>query len=291
MVPYVQKRTLRSPIKPCHDRVHECDGFLMDLIDPRAIVHPGAQIGKDVKIGPFTIVEENVIIGDACIIEPHVVIRDYTTMGSENHIFQFSSIGEIPQDKSFGEGPSELRIGDRNTIRENVTLNRGTPCHGGLTTIGDDNWIMAYVHIAHDCHVGNQTIFANGASLAGHVEVHDYAIFGGFSLIHQFCNIGAHCITGIGAVCFKDVPPYVIAAGNPAEPYGINARGLRRRNFDRETILLLKHAYKLLYRSNLDIKSALGAIDDLGEDKPELTLMSDFLKSSERGVIRRKAEH
>ncbi len=262
----------------------------MDMIDARAIVHPGATIGENVKIGPFSIIEENVVIGDGCIIEPHVVVRDFTTMGSENHIFQFASIGEIPQDKSFGPGQSELRIGNRNTIRENVTLNRGTPHHGGLTTIGDDNWIMAYVHVAHDCHVGNQTIFANGASLAGHVNVHDYAILGGFSLVHQFCNIGAHCITGIGSVCFKDVPPFVVAAGNPAEPYGINSRGLRRRDFDKDTILLLKHAYKLLYRSNLDVHSAIEAINKLGEARSELSLMTAFLQASERGVIRRKAE-
>ena len=251
----------------------------MSMIDERAIVHPGARIGKDVKIGPFSIVEENVIIGDGCKIEPHVIVRDFTTLGSENHVFQFSSIGEVPQDKSFESGQSELRIGNRNTIRENVTLNRGTPHHGGVTTIGDDNWIMAYAHI-----------FANGSSLAGHVKVDDYAILGGFSLVHQFCNIGAHCITGIGSVCFKDVPPYVVAAGNPAAPFGINSRGLHRRDFDKETVLLLKHAYKLLYRSNLDFSSAINAIEGLASDKPELKVMTSFLQSSERGVIRRKSD-
>lgn len=258
------------------------------MIDERAIVHPGAQIGKNVKIGAFTIIEDNVVIGDDCVIEPHVIVRNHTTMGCENHIFQFASIGEIPQDKSFGEGRSELNIGDRNTIRENVTLNRGTPCHGGLTTIGDDNWIMAYTHIAHDCSVGNHTIFANGASLAGHVSVHDYAILGGFSLVHQFCSIGAHCITGIGAVCFKDVPPFVVAAGNPSEPFGINSRGLRRREFDKETILLLKHAYKILYRSNLDVKSAIQSISELGQNNTDVAMLAEFLKKSERGIIRRK---
>jgi len=260
------------------------------MIDERAIVHPDAQIGQNVKIGPFAIIEEKVVIGDGCIIEPHAIVRNHTTMGRENHIFQFASVGEKPQYKALTEGQSELRIGDRNTIRENVTLNRGTPEHGGITTIGDDNFIMAYVHIAHDCHVANQTIFANGASLAGHVNVHDYAILGGFSLIHQFCNIGAHCITGIGAVCFKDVPPYVIAAGSPSEPFGINVRGLRRRDFDSETISLIKRAYKLLYRSQLDVKTAIVAIEDLASGCEELREFSDFLKSSERGVIRRKAE-
>jgi UDP-N-acetylglucosamine acyltransferase len=260
------------------------------MIDERAVVHPDAQIGKDVKIGPFAIIEGKVVVGDGCIIESHAIVRDYTVMGKENHIFQFASVGETPQYKALTEGQSELRIGDRNTIRENVTLNRGTPEHGGVTTIGDDNFIMAYAHIAHDCHVANQTIFANGASLAGHVKVDDYAILGGFSLIHQYCNIGAHCITGIGAVCFKDVPPYVIAAGNPSEPYGINSRGLHRRDFDKETILLLKHAYKLLYRSNLDVKTAILAIEGLSTSSEELEVLTRFLKSSERGVIRRKAE-
>lgn len=260
------------------------------MIDERAIVHPDAQIGKDVRIGPFAIIEGKVVIGDGCIIESHAIVRDYTAMGKENHIFQFASVGETPQYKALTEGQSELRIGDRNTIRENVTLNRGTPEHGGVTTIGDDNFIMAYAHIAHDCHVANQTIFANGASLAGHVKVGDYAILGGFSLIHQLCNIGAHCITGIGAVCFKDVPPYVIAAGNPSEPYGINSRGLHRRDFDKETILLLKHAYKLLYRSNLDVKTAILAIEGLTTNSKELEVLTRFLKSSERGVIRRKVE-
>jgi UDP-N-acetylglucosamine acyltransferase len=260
------------------------------MIDERAIVHADAQIGENVKIGPFAIIEDNVVIGDGCTIEAHAIVRNYTTMGKDNHVFQFASVGEKPQYKALTEGQSELRIGDRNTIRENVTLNRGTPKHGGVTTIGDDNFIMAYVHIAHDCHVANQTIFANGASLAGHVNVHDYAILGGFSLIHQFCNIGAHCITGIGAVCFKDVPPYVVAAGNPSEPFGINTRGLRRRDFDKETILLLKHAYKLLYRSQLDVKTATEAIESLAGESEEIGVLLQFLKNSERGVIRRKAE-
>lgn len=260
------------------------------MIDPRAIVHPEARIGHNVTIGPFAIVEEHVEIGDDCVIESHAIVRKHTTMGSGNHIFQFASVGEKPQYKALTEGRSELHIGDRNTIREYVTLNRGTPEHGGVTTIGDDNFIMAYVHIAHDCHVANQTIFANGASLAGHVNVHDYAILGGFSLIHQFCSIGAHCITGIGTVCFKDVPPYVMAAGNPAEPYTINTRGLQRRDFDGARIALLKKAYKLLYRKNLDVQSAIEQIDALAENQADLMLLTDFLRASERGIIRRKAQ-
>ena len=260
------------------------------MIDERAIVHPGARIGENVSIGPFAIVEEKVEIGDGCIIEPHAIVRNHTTLGRDNHVFQFASVGEKPQYKALTEGKSELHIGDRNTIRENVTLNRGTPEHGGVTRIGDDNFIMADVHIAHDCHVANQTIFANGASLAGHVKVQDYAILGGFSLIHQFCTIGAHSITGIGTVCFKDIPPYVMASGNPAEPYTINVRGLRRRDFDGDSIALIKRAYKLMYRSNLDVTTAISRISELAEDNADLQVLSDFLQGCERGIIRRKGE-
>ncbi len=260
------------------------------MIDERAVVHPGAQIGDNVSIGPFAIIEEDVVIGSACVIEAHAIVRNHTTMGKENHIFQFASVGEKPQYKALTDGRSELTIGDRNTIRENVTINKGTPEHGGITTIGDDNFIMAYVHIAHDCHVANQTVFANGASLAGHVNVEDYAILGGFSLIHQFCNIGAHCITGIGTVCFKDIPPFVIASGSPAEPFGINKRGLRRRDFDEDSIALLNRAYKLLYRRNLDAQSARKAIMELSKDDAHIAHICQFLSNSERGIIRRKAD-
>lgn len=257
------------------------------MIDERAIVHPGARIGKNVSIGPFSIIEDQVTIGDGSVIGPHVVIRNHTHIGAENHFFQFSSIGEAPQHRDYNQEPTTLKIGDRNTFREYVTLNRGTPDYSGETRIGNDNFIMAYVHIAHDCVIGNATTFANGASLAGHVNVGDYAILGGFSLVHQFCNVGAHCITGIGAVCFQDVPPFIIAAGNSAEPYGINTKGLQRRGFNENTIALLKAAYKLLYRSNLDLKSAMLQIADLGAEQAELQCLLDFLKQSERGIIRR----
>ncbi len=218
------------------------------VIHERAIVHPGAQIGDNVSIGPFSIIEDNVSIGDGTIIGPHVVIRNHTHIGKDNHFFQFSSIGEAPQYRGYKQEPTQLIIGDRNTFREYVTLNRGTPDFSQQTVIGDDNFIMAYVHIAHDCIIGNSTTFANGASLAGHVKVGDFAILGGFSLVHQFCSVGAHCITGIGAVCFQDVPPYIVAAGNSAEPYGINSKGLKRRGYSDNSITLLKSAYKLLYR-------------------------------------------
>lgn len=260
----------------------------MKSIDPRAVIHPGAQIGQEVRIGPFAIIGEHVVIGDGCIIEANAVIRDFTTMGIENHVFQFASVGETPQFKAMTKGQSELHIGDRNTIRECATLNRGTPQHGGITRIGDDNFIMAYAHIAHDCIVANQTIFANGASLAGHVHVYDYAILGGYTMVHQFCHIGSHCITAIGTVTFKDIPPFVIASGNPAEPHGINSRGLRRRNFDASSIALIKKAHKLLYRQDLNVKSACEKILALSDDNQNLQHLCDFVKSSERGIIRNK---
>ena len=259
----------------------------MPNIHPSAIVDPGAELGEGVEVGPFSIIEKDVVIGPGTWIGPHVVVRNYTTIGAENRIFQFSSIGEQPQYQGYGGEPTRLVIGDRNTIREYCTLNRGTAEHLGETRIGNDNFIMAYVHIAHDCTLGNNVIFANGSSLAGHVDVGDHAIMGGFSLVHQFCKVGAHCITGIGAICFQDVPPYIVAAGNSAQPYGINVKGLHRRDFSDETITLLKRAYRLLYRSNLDLKTAIEEIDKLAPGDQAVATFSDFLRRSERGVIRR----
>jgi len=258
----------------------------MTSVHPTAIVDPAAELGDNVEVGPFSIIEEGVAVGDGTWIGPHVVIRNYTTIGKDNRIFQFSSVGEQPQYQGFKGEPTRLIIGDRNIIREYCTLNRGTAGHLGETRIGNDNFIMAYVHIAHDCTLGNNTIFANGASLAGHVDVGDYAIMGGFSLVHQFCKVGAHCITSIGAVCFQDVPPFIVAAGNSAKPYGINFKGLHRRDFDEETITLLKRAYRLLYRNNLDLKTALVEIDRLAAGNGAVNTFSNFLRQSERGFIR-----
>lgn len=256
-------------------------------IHPSAIVDPGADLGSGVEIGPFSIIEKDVVIGDNTSIGPHVVVRSHTSIGKDNKIFQFSSIGEQPQHQGYAGEPTRLIIGDRNIVREYCTLNRGTAGSLGETRIGDDNFIMAYVHIAHDCTLGNNTIFANGASLAGHVDVGDYAILGGFSLVHQFCKVGAHCITGIGAICFQDVPPYIVAAGNSAQPYGINTKGLYRRDFSEETIALLKRAYRLLYRSNLDLNTAIKEIDQLAPGDQAVQVFSEFLRCSKRGVIRR----
>lgn len=258
----------------------------MTRIHPSAIVDAGAELGDGVVVGAFSIIEKDVTIGDHTRIGPHVVIRNHTDIGAHNRVFQFSSIGEDPQHQGYGGEPTRLQIGARNTIREYCTLNRGTAAGLGVTRLGDDNFIMAYAHIAHDCILGNHVIFANGASLAGHVEVGDYAIMGGFSLVHQFCNIGAHAITGIGAICFHDVPPYIVAAGNSAAPFGINVKGLRRRNYSEDTISLLKKAYRLLYRNNLGLNSAIEAIERLNCGSSEVSVFCDFLRRSERGIIR-----
>ena len=257
----------------------------MARIHQSALVDPGAELGDGVVVGPFSIIEKDVVIGDHTRIGPHVIIRSHTDIGAHSQIFQFSSIGEEPQHQGYRGEPTRLQIGQRNIIREYCTLNRGTAGGLGVTRLGDDNLIMAYVHIAHDCTLGNHVVFANGASLAGHVEVGDYAILGGFSLVHQFCNIGAHCITGIGAVCLQDVPPYIVAAGNSAKPFGINVKGLQRRNYAEGTINLLKKAYRLLYRSDLNFQTAIAEIERLDGNNPEVSVFCDFLRRSVRGII------
>lgn len=259
----------------------------MAEIHPTAIVDPGAELGESVQVGPYSIIENHVVVGDGTWIGPHVVIRSHTAIGRDNRLYQFSSIGEAPQHLGYAGEPTRLVIGDRNVVREYCTLSRGTAGHLGETRIGNDCFIMAYAHIAHDCTLGDHVTFANGASLAGHVEVGDHAILGGFTLVHQFCKVGAHCITGIGAVCLQDVPPFIMAAGNTAQPYGINAKGLHRRNYSEETIALLKQAYKLLYRNGLELRTAIEEIERLAPDNPALSTFCEFLRRSERGVIRR----
>lgn len=256
------------------------------LIDPHAIVDPGAELAEGVEIGAFTIIENNVRIGPGTRIGPHVMIRSNTTIGAENHIYQFSSIGEDPQYAGFRDEQTYLEIGDRNIIREYCTLNRGTPVGEGVTRIGDDNFLMAYVHVAHDCVLGNHVIFANCASLAGHVEVGDHVIMGGFTLVHQFCRVGAHSITGIGSVCLKDVPPFVVAAGNTASPFGINVKGLRRRNFTGEQIQALKWAYRQIFRSGLDLRAVVSRLEEKLDECAEIQVFIDFLTTSKRGIIR-----
>ena len=256
------------------------------MIHATAIVDPGARIGSNVAIGPFSIIGPDVEIGDNTEIGSHVVIKGHTRIGRENRIFQFCSLGEIPQDKKYAGEPTRLEIGDRNTIREFCTFNLGTVQGGSLTSIGDDNWLMAYAHIAHDCHVGNKTIFANGASLAGHVTVDDWVIFGGFTGVHQFCRIGAHVITAASSLVLQDVPPYLMVAGNTAQPYGIHVEGLKRRGFTSEAISELKRAYRTLYKSGLLLEEAKAQLADQARTAPDVQRMVDFLASSKRGIIR-----
>ena len=256
------------------------------MIHHTALVHSGAIVGRNVSIGPYSIVEDDVVLGDDTDVGPHVVIKRGTQIGSGNRVYQFACIGDALQSAGYRNEDTRLSIGDRNVIREYVTLNRGSPAGTGVTQIGNDNFLMAYVHIAHDSVLGDGTIFANGASLAGHVSVGDFAILGGFTLVHQFCRIGEHSITGIGAVCLKDVPPYVVATGNAAEPYGINTKGLRRRGFSELSIVALKKAYRCLYRSSNDLHTALQELRLLASDQPEIEKLISFVESSQRGIIR-----
>lgn len=255
------------------------------MIHPLAIVDPEAKIGKDVQIGAFSIIGAGVEIGNETWIGPHVVINGPARIGSKNRIFQFSSIAEAPQHTGYKGEPTWLEIGDRNIIREYCTLNRGTVEGGGATRLGHDNFIMAYCHVAHDCQVGNRTIFANGTSLAGHVRVEDQVIFGGFSMIHQFCRVGAHAMTGISTVTFKDIPPYLLVAGNTAVPHGLNVRGLKRRNFSEQSIESLRQAYKLVYKSGLRLSEATEQLAQAATN-PEVRHFLDFIKKSERGIVR-----
>jgi len=256
------------------------------LIHPTAIVQPGARLGAGVEIGAYSLVGEHVEIGDNSWIGPHVVVNGHTRIGCDNRIFQFSSIGEIPQDKKYAGEPTRLEIGDRNTIREFCTLNCGTAQDVGVTRLGNDNWIMAYVHFAHDCQVGNNTIFANNAQLAGHVHVGDWAILGGFTVVHQFVRIGAHCLTAMGTILLQDMPPFVTASGNPSAPHGINSEGLKRRGFSAPAITVIKRAYKTLYKSGLPLAEAQTVIAAEAVNVPELRPLADFLAASGRGIIR-----
>lgn len=256
------------------------------MIHETAIIDPAAKLGSNVEIGAYSIIGADVEIGDDTVVGPHVVIKGPTRIGKENHIYQFSSIGEAPQDKKYAGEPTLLEIGDRNTIREFCTFNRGTTQDIGTTKLGDDNWVMAYVHIAHDCVIGNNCILANNAALAGHVIVGDWVICGGYSKIHQFCKIGDHAFLGFDSGLHQDVPPYVTVAQNPAKPYGINSEGLRRRGFTAEQIRNIKKAYRILYRSNLKLDEAKAQLQALGEADGEIQVLLDFLEQSSRGIVR-----
>ncbi len=256
------------------------------MIDERAVIAPGAKIGKNVSVGAYSIVESGVVVGDDTWIGPHVVVTGRTTIGAQNKIYQFSSIGEAPQHLGYPGNDTRLEIGSGNIIREHCTINRGTEETDGVTRVGNDNFFMAHVHVAHDCEVGNNTIFANCASLAGHVSVGDYAVLGGFSLVHQYCRIGAHCITGIGAVCLQDVPPYIMAAGNRAVPHGINVKGLRKRSFSNSDISELKQAYKIVYRLGLPLRESIRQLEANRWKSAAIAMLAHFLKGTQRGIIR-----
>ncbi len=260
------------------------------MIHPSAIIDPSASIADDVRIGPYCVIGAEVEIGPGCELKHHVSIQGPTRIGRNNRFFPFCSIGDEPQDKKYHGEASRLEIGDDNTIREYVTINRGTEDGGWVTRIGSRNWIMAYVHIAHDCILGNDIIMANLASLAGHVEVHDFAILGGFAKVHQFCRIGAHAFAGMNSDINKDVPPYVTVAQDSrstmAVPRGINAEGLRRRGFSAEQIRRIKQAYKLLFRSGLRLAEAREAIAELARQEPALELLVRFIDSSSRSLLK-----
>jgi len=256
------------------------------MIHEQAIIEPGAVIGKNVTVGPWTYISKDVVIGDDCVISSHVVINGPTRIGKGNRIFQFASIGEECQDLKYAGEPTELVIGDNNTFRESCTIHRGTIQDNSLTQIGSNNLFMAYTHVAHDCMVGNNCIMANNASIAGHVHVGDHVILGGMSGVHQFCHIGAHSFIAANALVLKDVPPYVMASGQPTKPFGLNSEGLKRRGFDKDVILNIKRAYKEVYRKGLSAEEAVEVIIKQYGSIPEVKLFADFIESSSRGIIR-----
>ena len=261
------------------------------MIHPTAIIHPEAHVPAEVEVGAYAVIGAGVRIGQGSWVGPHVVIHGPAVIGERNRFFQFCSIGADPQDKKYrGEAESWLEIGSDNTVREYVSINRGTAGGGGKTVIGDHNWIMASAHIAHDCRVGNHTVFANHATLAGHVSIDDYVTLGGFTGVHQFCRVGRYSFTAISSVIVKDVPPYIWVAskgkGNRAQPVGLNRKGLQRAGFDPATIKLLRRAYKIVYRDGLRQEEALVALEALAPESEAVDLLKTFIAASERGIVR-----
>lgn len=255
-------------------------------VDPRAVVDPGARLGEGVSVGPFSIIGPDVEIGEGTWIGPHVVIQGPTRIGGNNRIYQFAALGEAPQHKGYAGEPTPLIIGDGNTIREFVTCHRGTAQGRGETRVGDGNWLMAYSHIAHDCVLGSHTLFANSASLAGHVDVGDHATLGGFALVHQFCRIGAYAFCGFGSGINRDVPPFVTVSGQMAQPHGINAVGLKRHGFSRQRIRAIKRAYRTIYRAGLRLEEAQEALEAPAQESEDVRALVDFLAGSQRGLLR-----
>jgi len=256
------------------------------MIHQTAIIHPGAKLADDVSVGPYSVIGEHVVIGSGTTIASHVVIEGWTEVGSDNRIFQFASIGADPQDLKYAGEKTVLKIGDRNRIREFTTMSRGTVEGGGITTVGNDNLFMAYSHVAHDCIVNDRVILANGATLAGHVEVESAAILGGLAAVHQFCRIGCNTMISGGAMVAQDIPPYTVAQGDRAKTMGLNLIGLKRRGFSEETIRGIKKAYRLIFRSGLRLEDALTQVNEEVESTPELDHFIDFIKNSHRGIAR-----
>ena len=256
------------------------------LIHPTAVVHSGARLAEGVQVGAFCIIDGDVELGAGTQIGHHVVITGHTRLGRNNRVYPFACLGEGPQDKKYRGEPTLLTIGENNTIRECCTLNLGTAQDSGVTSLGDNNWIMAYSHIAHDCHLGSNIVLANAVQLAGHIEIGDHVILGGGTLVHQFCRVGAHAFTAGGSVVLRDVPTYVMAGGNSAQPHGINAEGLKRRGFSAEGIERVRRAYRTLYRSKLSFEEAKAAIAEQAREAAELVPLSAFLGTSQRGIIR-----
>ncbi len=256
------------------------------LIHATAIIDPSAIIAADVEIGPYSIVGADVELGPGSKLESHVVVKGPTRIGCNNHIFQFSSVGEACQDMKYNGEPTRLEIGENNVIREGCTLHRGTIQDAGVTKIGSHNLLMANVHVAHDCALGDHIIVANNVALAGHVHVGDYAILGGFTAVHQFCHIGTHCMTGAGSVVLKDIPAFVMANGNSVAPHGMNTEGLKRRGFSDETIKVLRQAYKIIFRQGLTLDKAIERLQEMSIDGDELSVLIASLKNSSRGIIR-----
>jgi UDP-N-acetylglucosamine acyltransferase len=262
------------------------DLLTASLIHPTAVVDPGARIAADVIVGPYSVIGPHVEIESNCRIGAHVVIDGITCIGADNRIFPFASLGQDPQDKKYAGEATQLEIGRGNTIREYVTINRGTVQDRGVTRVGDDNWIMAYVHIAHDCHIGSHTVLANNATLAGHVHLGDYVTLGGATLVHQFCHIGEHAFTAFGARVNKNVPPFVTVSEGRARPRGLNSEGLKRRGFDDRRIRLLKEAYRLVYRSELPLEQAIERLGELAEASEDVRRLRDFLRNCARSIVR-----
>ena len=256
------------------------------MIDSKAIVDINAEIADDVVIGPFSIIGPEVQIDSGTVIGPHVVINGSTAIGKDNHIYQFTSIGEDPQDQKYADEHTRLEIGDRNVIREFSTMHRGTQQDHGLTLIGSDNLFMAYTHVAHDCIVGDHVIMANGASIAGHVHLGDHSILGGFTLVHQFTQIGAYSFSAMGSAITQDIPPFVMVGGRPTRPHGINSVGMERRGISPEVVRQIRKAYKILYKTNMRLEDAIEEMEDLAGESKELSDMVSFLRNVTRGLLR-----